>query len=126
MKGSIDTFIVHFKKEIQKKFGQKVVYAKDCQILSVDILEKTSRQISVSTLKRFFGIIRSPFNPSRFTLDTLAIYLDFKSWNDFINSFEEEKHAFSKHDSWENLKNRMCVINDYSLESLKSKIGYTH
>ncbi len=68
------------KKEIQKKHGQEISYAKDCQILSAAIFQKTKRQVSVSTLKRFFGIIRSSFKPSKYTLDSLAVYLNYKNW----------------------------------------------
>lgn len=117
----IKTFINYLKEEIQLKFGSEVAYAKDCQILSRQILEVTKRQLSESTLKRFFGIVESPFSPSKFTLDTLAVYLDFANWQDFMNSFETEKHTFSQYDSWKQLKNRVDVITDISNRAIKIK-----
>jgi len=117
----IKTFINYLKEEIQLKFGSEVAYAKDCQILSRQILEITKRQLSESTLKRFFGVVESPFSPSKFTLDTLSVYLDFTNWQDFMNSFENEKHTFSQYDSWKQLKNRVDVITDISNRAIKIK-----
>lgn len=118
-----DSLGLIIKEEIQKKFGQEISYAKDCQILSDTILEKTNRQISVSTLKRFFGIIQTKFNPSKYTLDTLAIYLKFKNWNDFLDNFENNRPTPSEGDEWIQVKNRAQVITNTSLKSLKAKIG---
>jgi len=111
------------KDEIQNKFGQKILYAADCQVLSEQIYNSTQRQVSVSTLKRFFGIIKSTFDPSKYTLDTLAIYLQFDSWKEFINSFEKTKHQFSQQEQWDDLKIRANIITDVSLTSIKNKIG---
>ena len=96
MKDNIDIFVSHLKEDIQKKFGQEILYGKDCQALSDLIQQDINRQVSVSTLKRFFGIIQSPFNPSKYTLDTLAIYLKFENWQDFINSFEAKSKGNKK------------------------------
>jgi hypothetical protein len=118
-----ELFIKCIKDEVQKKFGQDISYAKDCQNLSDHIQEITKRQISVSTLKRFYGIIKSPFNPSKFTLDTLTIYLEFENWSEFITSFGKEKHPFSQEGAWEQLRIKALVATEYSMKSLKTKIG---
>jgi len=117
----INTFISYLKEEIQRKFGREITYAKDCQILSEQIRLATKRQLSESTLKRFFGVVESPFSPSNFTLDTLAVYLGFANWQDFMNSFETEKHTFSQYDSWKQLKNRVDVITEISSRAIKIK-----
>ncbi|RKD91523.1 NACHT domain-containing protein [Mangrovibacterium diazotrophicum] len=109
--------------EIRRKYGHKIRYAKDCQVLADSITETTNRQISVSTLKRFFGIIKTPFNPSQYTLDTLAIYLNFENWEDYANTFEKNKHSFSNLNSWQQLKRRMLYITSTSMESIGAKIG---
>ncbi|MGQ8336331.1 hypothetical protein ACUNWD_07245 [Sunxiuqinia sp. A32] len=123
MNMEIDFIRENIKDEIHKKYGKEILYAKDCQELSDLVLEKTHRQISVSTLKRFFGIINSQFKPSKYTLDTLAIFLDFKNWQDFFNSFEAQKHTYSKVDSWEHLRNRIMLITSHSIESYNSKFS---
>lgn len=115
--------LLKLKEEIQSLIGIKVLYAADCLILSEQILYSTKRQISVSTLKRFFGIINSPFSPSKYTLDTLAIYLRFADYQDFISHLEKEKRMFEQEDSWDILRTWTNLITNASLKSIKSKIG---
>lgn len=123
MNTEIDTFIQLLKHEIQKKNGRVISHAVDCQVLSEEIESSTKRQVSISTIKRFFGLIQSPFKPSKYTLDTLAIYLNFDNWQDFANHFENEKQLISGEKIWENFKKENNVITQASLKSLKGKIG---
>lgn len=123
MNKEVVVLIQFIKDEIQSKFGEKVSCAADCQILSEQIQNLTQRQISVSTIKRFFGIIESTFNPSKYTLDTLAIYLQFDNWQEFISNIEKEKLKCYREDAWDNLKIKANTITSASLKSLKNKIG---
>lgn len=111
------------KEEIQSKFGKKIMYDSDCQALLKQIYTTTHCSLSVSTLKRIFGIVKSPSSPSKYTLDTLAQFLQFADWHDFINRFEKEKHPYAKQETWENLKERTNIITNTSLKSIKNKIG---
>ena len=111
------------KEEIQNKFGKKILYDNDCQALLKQIHKTTHRSLSVSTLKRFFGIVKSPSCPSKYTLDTLAMSLQFIDWNDFIDRFENEKHPYANQETWDNLKERTNIITNTSLKSIKNKIG---
>jgi len=115
--------LLKLKEEIQNLIGIKVLYAADCQILSEQILNSTKRQISVSTLKRFFGIISSPFSPSKYTLDTLAIYLRYANYQEFINRVEKEKLLLPQEDSWNTLRTWTNLITNASLKSIRNKIG---
>jgi len=126
MKTEMHTLIQSLKEEIQIKSGKKITCTSDCAYLSEQILNTTKRQISVSTLKRFFCIIQSTFNPSKYTLDTLAVFLHFCNWQDFINSFEEEEHKYSHQESWDSLKDRTNIITNASLKSIKNKIGVNY
>ncbi len=119
----IDNIRSIVKEELLKTFGQEILYAKDCQILSVSILQKTNRQISSSTLKRLFGIIHSPYNLSKYTLDTLAIYLNYTNWDALKNSFADSKPSFSEQDYWTLLKKRIQIVSSHSLTSMKAKLG---
>ncbi len=49
--------------------------------LSLCIQEKTGRTVSATTLKRLWGRAAYANRPSRYTLDTLAIFLDYESWH---------------------------------------------
>ncbi len=111
------------KKQIHKKYGFEVTYSKECKILFDSILEKTNRQISISTLKRFFGIVNSRFNPSKYTLDTLAIYLKFKNWDELIFELKENKVISVETDFWEKAGKRFQVVTNKSLISIKAKLG---
>jgi hypothetical protein len=51
--------------------------------LQQDIQQATGEYLSLQTLNRLFGIIRTGFNPSVHTLDTLARYIDYKSFHEF-------------------------------------------
>jgi len=123
MNKEIDGLIGLLKDEIQNKFGKRISYATDCQVLSEQIQNATQRQLSVSTLKRVFGIIKSTFDPSKYTLDTLAIYLQFNNWDEFVHNFEKEKRRISQTETWDSLKARALAISSKSIKSIKNKIG---
>lgn len=112
------------KKDIQNKIGREVLYGKDCNKLSAQVYEETQRQISSSTIKRFFGIIKSRFNTSKYTLDTFAIFLGFKDWHHYLNSYDESKYSIPNVSTWDLLKNRIHIVTKLSLSSLKEKTGY--
>ncbi|MFY9154263.1 MAG: hypothetical protein WAO52_19740 [Prolixibacteraceae bacterium] len=123
MKKESDISIQLLKEEIQNKVGQRILYASDCQYLSHQILKYTKRMVSVSTLKRVFGVIQNSFNPSKYTLDTLAIYLDYPDWQAYRLTYENERGNFVTDEAWNNLKAEARLITDASMKSLKNKIG---
>jgi hypothetical protein len=112
------------KEDLLSMIGKKIQYGKDCNKLSKQIFEVTNRQVSSSTLKRFFGLIDSPFKPSKYTMDTLAVFLGFKDWNAYLNSFDESKHSIPNAETWDLLKRRALLLTEHSLSSLKQKTGY--
>jgi len=123
MNKEINVSIRLLKDEIQSKFGRSICYAHDCEELSELIKDQFRRQVSCSTLKRFFGIIKSPFNLSIYTLDTLSIFLQFENWQEFLNDFEKQKLKSSRTETWDQLKKGMEIISTTSLKSIKNKMG---
>jgi len=111
-------------KDIQTKIGKEIRYGKDCKKLSEQIEKETGRQISDSTLKRFFGIINSPFKPSKYTLETFVSFLGFDDWYYYINTYDHSKHKSGNSSSWNYLKKRMMMVTEHSLLSLKQKTSY--
>jgi len=111
------------KDEFLNKLGQEIIYAKDCQVLSISILQKTNRRISITTLKRLFGIIHSRYKPSKYTLDSLAIYLDYRDWEDLNKTYLKRAARFTEPDYWTLLRNRIKQVTDRSLTSMKASIG---
>jgi hypothetical protein len=51
--------------------------------LSDSIFERTSIQLSISTLKRFLGKVAYKNNPSAATLDAIALFLGYQNFADF-------------------------------------------
>ncbi len=112
------------KKDIQTKVGRKIRYGKDCKKLAVQIEKETGRQISDSTIKRFFRIVNSPFHPSKYTIETFVSFLGFDDWYDYVNTYEESKHTSVNLSSWNHLKKRLMLVTNHSLHSLKLKTSY--
>ena len=73
--------------------------AKDFTILSSIIFEETKRSIGVTTIKRLLGYIDDSRKTNEYTLNTIAIYLGYKNWNELCCSlridsdwnFEDDK-----------------------------------
>ena len=112
------------RKDIINKLGKEILYGKDCVHLANQIYKHTRRQISSSTLKRFFGFLKTRFNPSKYTLETLVIFLGFKDWNDYLNCYDESKYNVADRNPWDFLKNRIQLVSKQSLDSLKQKTSY--
>jgi len=122
-------------RDVQNKSGVVVHYPKDCSLLSEILYKATSRSVSVTTLKRFWGIIESPFNPSKFTLDSLAVYVGFENWTDYTKRFEVTPNIKSVVAStnfsddelqkklWEKLKLKSQIITYFTINSIKTHIG---
>ena len=70
----------------QKKLGLKIENYNSSKRLSQIIYTETGFEISYNTLRRFFGIVK-PVKPSNYTLDTLAVFNGFKSYNDFVMNY---------------------------------------
>jgi hypothetical protein len=60
------------------------------QMLHEDILNTTNVYLSVQTLNRVLGIIKSDFRPSLHTLNTLARYLNYASFDELQALHSEE------------------------------------
>lgn len=76
--------ILLLKSEVESYFGRKILNASDCQLLSADIYQETHSKISLNTLRRVFNLMKSDYNPSRFTLDVLSQYCGYTNYNEFL------------------------------------------
>lgn len=71
------------KRLIRIKLNLDCSTSSHIQQLQHDVQLATGESLSSQTLNRFFGIIRTGFNPSVHTLDTLARYVSYKSFSEF-------------------------------------------
>lgn len=76
------------KLELEKTFSRKILDRGDCEVLVQDIYEKTGAVLSYNTLRRMFGLAEYR-KPRVSTLDALAVYLGFESYQDFTKRFTE-------------------------------------
>lgn len=69
--------------EIKEKSGLSFEQAKDFTSLAAQMVERTSRSIGATTLKRLMGDIDDAREATEFTLNTIAQYLGYDSWADY-------------------------------------------
>lgn len=73
------------KQLVLDKAGLTTITPSDCKSLSLAIAKTTKNQISDTTLKRIYGFALSSSLPSHYTLNLLAIYCGYVSWDDFCD-----------------------------------------
>lgn len=75
--------IEHLKEKSDLTFDK----ASDFSTLASFIANETKHTIGVTTLKRLFGYIEDARETNQSTLNIIAQYLGYKSWDLYINSF---------------------------------------
>ncbi|MBQ3657669.1 MAG: orc1/cdc6 family replication initiation protein [Bacteroidales bacterium] len=111
------------KESVESKFGRRVLYAKDCGELSQVVFEKTGCKVSETTIKRLWNLVNSAFNPSKYTLNSLANYLNFKDFEDFIFHKDDYKKNAENLLIWEQLKSTAAKISSSTVSYLKNRCG---
>src|SRR4051812_42819534 len=79
-------YIDLLKDEVEKVFGRRILSSIDCENLSNDILRKSRVKISCSTIRFFFNLTKAKNSPSLYTLDAMANYCGFFSFDNFVGS----------------------------------------
>jgi len=72
------------RNKIEKKFGKRIKFQKDCKALSAAIEKQCDEKISFLTIQRALGIIETTSKPCDFTIDLLARYAGIEDWDLFI------------------------------------------
>ncbi len=84
----MDIFHGHLRTDIEKKVGFKINTTSDVKSFLAILQEYTSDPISLSTLRRFWNLI--PMRKSNnSTLDVLATFLEYASYQDFVKKKNE-------------------------------------
>ena len=107
------------RKKIINRFDHLVNNPKDCEQLSEVIYEQTGRTISPTTLRRFFGLLRSKSSLSRFNLDTLSIYCGSEDFQTFQQENGEDNSRTSV--DHQTVVNEMALISKATLNSIGRK-----
>lgn len=84
----MDIFHGHLRTDIEKKVGFKINTTTDVKSFLAILQEHTSDPISLSTLRRFWNLI--PMRKSNnATLDVLAKFLEYASYQDYVKKKNE-------------------------------------
>lgn len=67
---------------------------RDCEELSELIQNEVHKNVSKSTLKRLFGFFSDDRMPMKYTLDAIAQYLDFGSWDAMEDELSRQASDF--------------------------------
>lgn len=76
------------KQEVETLVGRSIKTPKDFVFLSRQIEGYANETISVSTLKRMWGYVASPCNPSKYNLNLLSRMVGYPDWASFVGGQE--------------------------------------
>ena len=82
-------------QELKTKSGLAMEQVKDFDALAICIFDATKRHIGATTLKRLFGRFGDERATSVFTLNTIALYLGYESWDEYLSSFMNSEQDYS-------------------------------
>lgn len=85
--------IATLRSEVENVVNRRIVSPADFDFLSQAILRSVRQPISPTTLKRIWGYVKdvgSAYNPERFTLCILAVFVGYRDIEDFIENFNSE------------------------------------
>lgn len=117
-------FIITLQNEVSRKFGVDSITPSDCKRLSDLIRDETAKAVSETTLKRVFGFATTKHSFSRYTLNTLAQYCNYKDWDDFqAHHYLQTDTADLNDGKWLELKNKAATISHYTILTLKNRSG---
>lgn len=78
------------KLYIEKTLGRRVLSSTDCRFLYNDINQQIDATLSFNTLRRFFNLMETKHEQSVYTLNILASYCGFSSFDDFKTSVKQK------------------------------------
>ena len=117
-----ETFILNeLRSLILTKTGIRTITPADCKRISIEISKTLNKNVSETTIKRLFGFAKVRHNFSRFTLTTLAEY---------VNETHIEKTSLPVNTSiqspvrtWKEIQEKAVRITDFTLKSIKNRSG---
>lgn len=104
-------------EKLKEKSGLSFDKSKDFELLCDAIFKQTGRTIGLTTIKRLLGYISDDRHTNDYTLNTIALYLGFTSWEDMCSTlridsdwcFEDETYYIE--DLCEGTKIRVKYLN---------------
>ncbi len=124
MTTTLNIIYQHLREKVEQKLERNIRYNGDCIILSEILNKKFDRRISVTTIKRFWGLVNSRFNPSVFTLDSLAFFCGYVDFNDFQNKeslIPSEIVLPADYLMWEKTAEAAKEVTEHTVSIIKNK-----
>ena len=87
--------IINLRKEIEDALHQQLKTPKDFEFLRERIYARQHILISRTTLMRIWGYVDEDVEPRKGTLDILAQYLGYQSWDDYNMNAQRSKEKQS-------------------------------
>jgi hypothetical protein len=109
--------------DIKEKSGLALEQVKDYNILAHCIFLSTGRNIGVTTLKRLLGQINDNRKTNEYTLNTMGLFLGFKSWKEYIAAKQIDSEWNFKDDSI--FIDNLDVGNTIIIQYLNRKVQFT-
>jgi len=112
------------KLKVEETFGKKVSTQKDCTSLSFKIMEETGEIVSQSTIRRFWGLLKSNSQTSTKTIKSLCNYCGYQNWDEFIkqNSKKSASEIFNEK-LWTSSKKRCTDETNNTLSIIRRRCG---
>ncbi|MBR4267860.1 MAG: hypothetical protein IKQ46_17625 [Bacteroidales bacterium] len=118
--------ITLLRESVENKFGRKILYAKDCMELSASVYDATECKISETTLKRLWNLVNSTFNPSKYTLNSLAKYLSYTDYDEFVFHKDNYKKSTENMLKWNQFQEEAAELSKSTLSSVKNNLGISY
>ena len=126
MKTYLQAYFDELKSRVLDKSHVVQIVPADCYRLALEIKSATNKSISETTIKRVFGFASSVHQPSIYTLNALAEYCGFGSWNNFYTQMEQNKLQTSQQKTWGEIALNATKISLFNIQSNKHKCGIPH
>lgn len=123
MKTYLQAYFDKLKSLVLGKSQIAQIVPADCYRLALEIKSATNKSVSETTLKRVFGFASSVHQPSIYTLNALAEYCNFESWDHFYTQMEQGKLQTSHQRSWGEISLNATKISLFNIQSNKHKCG---
>ncbi|MDM8160130.1 hypothetical protein QUH73_09925 [Labilibaculum sp. K2S] len=116
--------IERLKSEVLKKFGSQLMYTKACRILADEIYDETEYRISTTTIRRIFGFLKTNTTPAKFTLNTLAIYIGYESWEEFSSLQDDVSETpYKQKKNWNDLYEKSLALSKETYKLVAGQSG---
>ena len=112
------------KKLLLINAGINNILPSECRALSDRVYKKNGNRISETTFKRIYGFAYSKYSPSLFTLNVLARFCNYKSWDDFCEKQDQKAVSGPTEElNWRLIQQSANKITGFTLQALKNKSG---